>query len=138
MNRFDYINQYSKKLGTIELLKTELREMEKKYLEENKPIKCDLPVKIHYVHTIPGYMEGNEEVKSGDGFLVGFKVFNPTYTTFLTGSSLPLGIIYPVFNLPKKDGSVMSSREHHYPKYGTLKYWVIGKEDEVFEIYFGK
>ena len=47
------------------------------------------------------------------------------------------GHTYPVLIKAKKDGS-MSKFELHYPKYGIFKFWVIGKEDEVYEIDFGR
>ena len=59
------------------------------------------------------------------------------YYTISSKFSPSDGLVYPVLIKVKKDGS-MSRFELHYPKFGTFKFWVIGKENEVYEIDFGR
>jgi len=139
MEKREYLNQYIKRLEQIELLKKELKEIERTYVDEKKQIKDELPVKIHYVHTIPGYIKPEMQTREGNGYITGFKTFNPNNITYITDPDYShIGIVFPVIYLPKKTGDGISSREYHYPKYGTLKFWEIGKEDKVYKIYFGE
>ena len=112
MTREDYLKQYIQRVEQIETLKKELTLLNKEYLEEHKQIKKNLPVKIHFVHSM------NDKTIEGDGYIVGYKLFNPTSLI-----ESWVGIVYPIINSTKKNGSEMSSREHHYAKYGVFKFW---------------
>lgn len=118
----------------IKNLKHELFEIRKQYIDENKQVKEDLPVKIHYIHS-----EKDLYVEEDDAYLTSFNVLDYTYleSAHDTRFFQHHGIVYPVFKKVKKDGS-MSKFEIDYPKYGVLKFWVIGKEDDVYEIDFGR
>ena len=137
MTREEYLKQSREKQMMILQLKRELTEMRKSYINEHKQIEEVLPVKIHYIHT-----EKDLYVEEGDAYITSFKVMDYTYyesfSNYGTDGFLPdHGIVYPVLTKAKKDGG-QSKFEFHYPKYGTLKFWVIGKEDKIYELDFGR
>ena len=136
MTREEYLEQSKEKQMMIQKLEHELFETRKEYINEHKQVKEELPVKIHYIHTEKDYYTMED-----DAYIKRFDMTDYKYYVYYNGIPNSFhesdGIVYPVLIKAKKDGS-MSKFELHYPKYGTLKFWVIGKEDEVYEIDFGR
>ena len=128
MTREEYAEIYLKKNEEIRRINHELFIMKREYIEEHKQIK-QTPSKIHYIHSYMGWMK-QPVMDEKDGYIVGYDIRDGSNSNGFNNK------VFPVINEVKKDGT-MSSREHHYPKVGTLKFWEIGKEDEVFEIDFG-
>lgn len=135
MTREEYLKQSKEKQKMIKQLEHELSEMKKEYINEHKQVKEDLPVKIHYIHTEKDYYKIEEDAYIKQFDLMDYKYYE-FYDVHNSSDFRPFdGLVYPVLIKAKKDGS-MSKFELHYPKYGVLKFWVIGKEDEVYEIDF--
>jgi len=136
MTREEYLEQSKEKQMMIQKLEHELFETRKEYINEHKQVKEELPVKIHYIHT-----EIDNYTVEDDAYIKRFDMTDYKYYVYYNGTSNSFhksdGIVYPVLIKAKKDGS-MSKFELHYPKCGTLKFWVIGKEDTVYEIDFGR
>lgn len=128
MTREEYAEIYLKKNEEIRRIKNELFIMKREYIEEHKQIK-QTPSKIHYIHSYIDWMK-QPTVDEKDGYIVGYDIHEGSNFQEFNNK------VFPVINEAKKDGT-MSSRKHQYPKVGTLKFWEIGKEDEIFEIYFG-
>ena len=133
MTREEFLEQSKLKQMQIKRLEQELVEDRKSYIEEHKQIKGELPVKIHYVHTDErGYKE------EGDAYVTGFDVYSFNYYVYGTNEFQKYhGLVYPVIHKLKKDGG-KSRYEHHYSKFGTFKFWEIGKEETVYELDFGR
>lgn len=139
MTREEYLKQSKEKQMMIQKLKHELFEARKEYINEHKQVKEELPVKIHYIH----HSEKDNYTVENDAYIKRFDMFDYKYYEYYTTHHIDQpfspfdGLVYPVLIKAKKDGS-MSKFELQYPKFGTFKFWVIGKEDEVYEIDFGR
>ena len=137
MTREEYLEKSKEMQIEIKNLEHEQFEMRKAYINEHKQINEDLPVKIHYIHTEKDLytVEDDAYIKRFD--LMDYKYYEYYGTHHINQFSPADGLVYPVLIKAKKDGS-MSKFELHYPKYGIFKFWVIGKEDTIYEINFGR
>jgi hypothetical protein len=139
MTREEYLEKSKEMQIAIKNLEHQQFEMRKAYINEHKQVKEELPVKIHYIHS----SEKDNYTMEDDAYIKRFDMFDYKYYEYYTTYHIDQpfhpsdGLVYPVLIKAKKDGS-MSRFELHYPKCGTFKFWVVGKEDEVYEIDFGR
>ena len=132
MTREEYLEKSKEMQLTINKLEQDLTQMKKDFINEHKQIKDELPVKVHVIHTEKYYVE------EYDAFVVSFTTMEYKYYSTHDLDFQPYhGVVYPVLKKAKKDGTI-SRFEQDFPRWGTYKFWVIGKEDTVYEIDFGR
>ena len=133
MTREEYLEKSKEMQLTINKLEQDLTQMKKDFINEHKQIRDELPVKVHVIHTEKDYVE------EYDAFVISFTTME--YKYFMSARDLDFqpyhGIVYPVLKKAKKDGT-MSRFDQQFSRWGTYKFWVIGKEDTIYEIDFGR
>lgn len=128
MTREEFSKIHAEKTAQIYHLKSELFRMKKEYINEHKQIS-QLPAKIHFVQEYKDLRKETQTIET-DAYITGYDIKEGSINQEYANK------VYPILKEAKKNGS-MSLREFHYVKVGTVRFWEIGKEDEVYEIYFG-